>query len=209
MTLAALLAFAGTTLLLVLTPGLDSMLVIRHSVAGGIRAGLATIAGTLAGTALWAAASVAGLTALLTASPVAYDAVRIGGAGYLIWMGVSALYKSFRAGKSTVDDAADQPLRPLRALRRGIVTNVLNPKVGVFFISLLPQFLPTTGNNTGWAALLVGIHLGLCAAWYPVLAVVGDRARTILRQARFRRILDRVTAGVLVGLGLKLALQSG
>jgi len=204
-----LVAFLGT-----MTPGLDTMLVLRHTILGGRPAGLTVVLGIAAGCLTWATASLAGLTALLAASRLAYDAVRIAGAAYLIWLGSSAIWRSLprhRSSSTAEDDQAidigsqhDAP-GPWRGLRAGLVTNLLNPKVGVFYISLLPQFLPTGPDATAWGALLVAIHIATGFLWYPALILLVGHARRVLQRAAVRRWMDRITATVLIGLGLKLA----
>lgn len=151
MTDTALLAWVVVAFLGVMTPGIDTMLVLRHTVLGGRPAGLWVVVGIAAGSLAWATASLTGLTALLAASRLAYDAVRIAGAAYLIWLGASAIWKSLpRRGVGHAPEDVGAQLEgpsPTRGLRTGLVTNLLNPKVGVFYISLLPQFLPTGAGS--------------------------------------------------------------
>lgn len=202
-----LLAWTLVALLGVMTPGIDTLLVLRHTMLGGRAAGLATVAGITVGYLVWATASLAGLTALLAASRTAYDAVRIAGACYLVWLGVTAIRRSLRRDGGLDDPvAAGQPVRSVAAFRAGVVTNLLNPKVGVFYISLLPQFLPA--GATGWGVPLVAVHVAVTFVWYPSLIWVAARARRLLLRQRVRAWLDRVTAAVLIGVGLKLAAET-
>ncbi|MFC7343217.1 LysE family translocator [Saccharopolyspora griseoalba] len=209
MTAAALWGFVLVAVLGVLTPGLDTMLVLRHAIVGGRRVGLAAVLGITAGCLTWGTASVAGLTALLTASELAYNAVRVLGAAYLIWLGASALWRTLRRDRAA---SADDPAVPAAAMlsagsafRAGMLTNLLNPKVGVFYMSLLPQFLPTGPAAFGWGAVLVAIHLAVGLLWLPSLVWAAGRARAFFQRERVRRWMDRITATVLIGLGLKLA----
>lgn len=208
MTTAALLAFTLIAFLTVITPGLDTMLVLRHSLVGGRRAGLAVVVGTTVGCLVWATASLVGLTALLTASHWAYNAVRIAGAAYLVWLGTTMLWKTFTRRPPT--DVETPVARPGRApaFRAGLATNLLNPKPGVFYMSLLPQFLPGGPANTAWGILLVAIHLTIGLVWLPLIVYTATRARHLFLRARIRRWLDRLTATVLIGLGLKLATET-
>jgi threonine/homoserine/homoserine lactone efflux protein len=201
MSTTALLAWTLVALLGVMTPGLDTLLVLRHTMLGGRRTGLATVAGISTGCVVWATASLAGLTALLAASTVAYDIVRIAGAAYLVWLGVTAIWKTMRTSGT---QEIDIPVAPgwFAAFRTGMVTNLLNPKVGVFYMSLLPQFLPK--DSVSWGILLVAIHLAVGFVWLTLLIWVASRARALLLRDRVRRWLDRVTATVLIGLGIKL-----
>ncbi|GAA0519978.1 threonine transporter RhtB [Saccharopolyspora subtropica] len=210
MTIAAFSAFALVALIGVLTPGLDTMLVLRHSLLGGRRAGVATFLGINLGCLVWGTASVAGLTALLTASQLAYDVVRVAGAAYLLWLGGSALWKSLRRNQDwDVDQAPGNPARltTWTALRAGVTTNLLNPKVGVLYVSLLPQFLPPGPAAFAWGPLLVATHISLGLLWSTALVWLADRARALFQRQRVRAWLDRVTATVLVALGLKLAVE--
>lgn len=205
MSTTALLTWTLVAALGVMTPGIDTMLVLRHTMLGGRRAGFATVVGIATGCLVWAAASLAGLTALLAASTVAYDIVRIAGAVYLVWLGVTAIRKSFR---STAPDV-EIPAAPgwFAAFRTGIVTNLLNPKVGVFYMSLLPQFLPKS-SSVAWGVLLVAIHLAVTFVWFPPVIWAAARARKLLLRDKVRRWLDRATATVLIALGIKLVTDS-
>lgn len=202
MSTAALLAFAAVALLGVMTPGLDTMVVLRHALLGGRRVGAAVVLGISTGCVVWGAASTLGLTALLTASETAYRVVQLLGAGYLIWLGASALWRS-RRGAAALAEPAEVPAGAGRGFRAGFVTNLLNPKVGVFYVSLLPQFLPS-GGGIGWGALLVAMHVTVGVLWLGGLVLLAARARRLLLRERVRRWLDRTTAGVLVGLGLAM-----
>ncbi|HEX6353371.1 LysE family translocator [Actinophytocola sp.] len=204
MSTTALLAWTLVAALAVMTPGLDTLLVLRHTMLGGRRAGLATVVGISTGCVVWATASLAGLTALLAASTLAYDIVRVAGAAYLVWLGAKAIWQTLpRNRKPSVSDV-DIPAAPglFAAFRTGVVTNLLNPKVGVFYMSLLPQFLPK--DATSWGILLVAIHVVIGFVWFPPLIWAASRARALLLRDRVRRWLDRATATVLIGLGIKL-----
>ncbi|MBF6327954.1 LysE family translocator [Nocardia transvalensis] len=207
MTSGALLGFFVITSLAVMTPGLDTMLVLRNAVLGGRKRGMAAIAGISVGCLVWGTASVLGLTALLTASRFAYEVVRILGAAYLLWLGGSALWKSVRRNRS--GDAAEPEVIAApsgwAALRAGLLTNLLNPKVGVFAMSLLPQFLPA--GAPVWGALLVTLHVAIGVVWYSALVMVATRAKRLLTRAAVKRWLDRVTATILIGFGVKLAVD--
>jgi threonine/homoserine/homoserine lactone efflux protein len=205
MSTTALLTWTLVAALGVMTPGIDTMLVLRHTMLGGCRAGFATVVGIATGCLVWATASLAGLTALLAASTVAYDVVRIAGAVYLVWLGVTAIWKS----RKPTSGEFEVPAAPgwFSAFRTGMVTNLLNPKVGVFYMSLLPQFLPKSSSVT-WGVLLVAIHLAVTFVWFPLVIWAAARARTLLLRDKVRRWLDRATATVLIALGIKLVTDS-
>ncbi|GAA3840308.1 LysE family translocator [Saccharothrix violaceirubra] len=208
MSTTALVAFAVAALLLTITPGLDTMMLLRMVLGGGRRAGVVGGFGTTLGCVVWGAASIAGLTALLIASRFAYEVVRYAGAAYLLWLGGSALYKSVR--RRQLDEPVEvERTTPTRALRIGFITNLLNPKIGVFYLSLLPQFLPTTGGTTSWAVLLVGIHVLIGQVWQLCVVWLAGRAVLVLNRPAVRRFMERATASVLVAFGLKIALESG
>ncbi|WP_086665330.1 LysE family translocator [Lentzea kentuckyensis] len=201
MTTAALLAFTLVALLTVVTPGLDTVMVLRTALLSGRRAAFGVVLGITLGCLVWAVASLAGLTALLTASELAYDVVRWLGAAYLIYLGAKALWHS----RKSVSLEDSRPVPDARAsLRAGLLTNLLNPKVGVFYLSLLPQFMPA--GQPAWGAALVAIHLGIGLVWLPILIALAGRARAFLMRQRV--LLDRLTASVFVGLGLKLAFEA-
>ncbi|RKT56911.1 LysE family translocator [Saccharothrix australiensis] len=208
MSTTALLAFALAALLMTITPGLDTMMLLRMVLGGGRKAGFVCGLGTTLGCLVWGAASVVGLTALLVASRFAYDVVRYAGAVYLLWLGGSALWRSWR-GTRAERPARAPVITPAQALRVGFTTNLLNPKIGVFYLSLLPQFLPTSGDSAGWAALLVGVHVGFGQVWQVAVVWLAGRAAVVLARPRVRRWTERLTASVLVGFGLRLAFDSG
>ncbi|WP_309111749.1 LysE family translocator [Saccharothrix sp.] len=194
---SSIVAFAAASFLIALSPGPGTALVLRQSVRG--RAGaLATVAGMEVGVAVWAVAAALGLSALLTASEIAYHGLRVAGAAYLIHLGVSALLK---AG-APLPEA--EPAR--HALRAGLVVNLANPKLGAFALSFLPQFLPA---DAGRGALLVFalVWVAVDTLWYLVVVGVLDRVRGLLSRARVRRAVERVSGAVLVGLGLRLVLD--
>lgn len=206
MTSAALWGFTIVAVLGVMTPGLDTMLVLRHALLGGRRAGFTAVLGITTGCLVWGTAGIVGLTALLTASELAYTAVRVLGAAYLIWLGASALWKTLPRNRKAAPRTEDAPAGR-SAFRAGLMTNLLNPKVGVFYMSLLPQFLPTGPDASAWGALLVAIHLAAGLVWLPALVWTAGRARAFFQQERVRRWMDRLTATVLLGLGAKLAAE--
>ncbi|MDT7788819.1 MAG: hypothetical protein QOF58_7238 [Pseudonocardiales bacterium] len=198
MSTAALLSFTLVALLTVITPGLETLLVLRTAVLVGRRAAMAVVVGSTLGCLVWATAGLVGLTALLQASELAYDIVRWLGAAYLIYLGAKALWASRRP--APVDEPAPVP-SARAAIRVGLLTNLLNPKPGIFYISLLPQFLPV--GQPEWGAVLVAIHLGIGLLWFPIVITAAGRARAFLLRQRI--VLDRLSAGALIAFGLKTA----
>lgn len=189
--------FTAAAALLVLTPGPDVFLVLRRTVVGGRAAGLRTALGTETGLLVHATAAALGLSAVLAASATAFTAVKIAGAAYLLWLGVQAL-RGLRNGAVAPVSLTGSPFR------QGLLTNVLNPKVAVFFLTFLPQFLGPGPASTARIALLSAIFVGLGAVWLLTLVLVVDRAQPLV--ARHRQRLEAVSGLAMVGFGARLAL---
>ena len=204
--LETLLAFAAVSAAVICTPGQDTALTIRNTLAGGRRSGIATAGGVAAGQAVWTVAASVGVVALLTASEPVFRALKLAGAAYLVYLGAQSLWAAIRgrAPEHAVRSAA--PLSPRRALRQGVLSNLGNPKMAVFFASLLPQFAPQ--GNASFAVLL-GLGLLFCAmtfAWLTFYAFAISRLGRLLT-VTVRRVLDAVTGVVLVALGLRLGTE--
>jgi threonine/homoserine/homoserine lactone efflux protein len=203
--------FLGVAVLVIVTPGPDTALTIRNTLLGGRTAGLATAAGVVMGQAVWALATSAGIAALLLASEPAFTAVRLAGAAYLVFLGAQTLLAAIRPGRG-VAATARQPrephrLRPLLAVRQGLVSNLGNPKMAAFFPSLLPQFAPDGGNSFAPLLLLGFLFCALTLVWLSAYAVAVARAGDLLRRPRVRKAIEGMTGGVLVALGLRLAAE--
>jgi threonine/homoserine/homoserine lactone efflux protein len=201
-----LLAFLGVSALVIVTPGQDTALTIRSTLLGGRRAGVLTALGVSTGQAVWTLAASAGITALLLASEPAFLAVKLAGAIYLVLLGAQMLVHALRRSPDALHLASDGGgLSPRTAYRQGVVSNLGNPKMAVFFTSLLPQFAPESGPR--FAAFLA---LGLCfcvmtAAWLTGYAFAVARAKNVFQRPRIRRVVDGLTGAALVALGLRLA----
>jgi threonine/homoserine/homoserine lactone efflux protein len=209
----ALLSFAVVAGLLTLVPGIDTALVLRSSISKSRSFAFATALGINTGTMVWGIAAAVGVSALLAASELAYRALTMAGAAYMVWLGASLLWKS--RGKATPPtlprDATGSPALSGRQLSRGWLmgtgTNLLNPKVGVFYIATIPQFIPPGVSPLLMGILLAGAHCVLGLAWSTFLIFGVGLASKWLKGARSVRIIDRITGTVLVGFGLKLALE--
>jgi threonine/homoserine/homoserine lactone efflux protein len=204
------LTFVPAAALLVIAPGPDSLLVLRNSARGGRRAGLATAAGTVTGLLVWAAAAALGLAALLRASEVGYLVVRWAGAAYLVFLGSQLIWRS-RHSRSGGERAAAFPAAPHRGKLAGYLagagTNLLNPKVGIFFISFLPVFIPR-GVPVAPAALILGaIFLAEGIAWLAAVVLLGDRLNAVVSRASVRRRIERLTGLVMIGFGVRLVIE--
>ena len=209
--LSAFLTFMPAAALLIIAPGPDSLLVLRNSARGGRRGGVATAAGTVTGLLVWAAAAGLGLAALLRASEIGYLVVRCAGAAYLLFLGSQLIWRSLPRNAGVADHAGAPTVVPRRGPRAqylaGAGTNLLNPKVGVFFISFLPAFIPR-GVPVGQAALaLGGIFVLETTVWLAAIVLLGERFNAIVSRASVRRRLDRLTGLVMIGFGVRLALE--
>ena len=201
-----LVAFFAVAALVIVTPGQDTALTVRNSLLGGRRGGTFTAGGVAAGQAVWTLAASAGLAALLVASEPAFLAVKVAGAAYLVLLGAQSILHAIR-GHAPAAAAHGRQLTPRAAFRQGLVSNLGNPKMAVFFSSLLPQFVPGTPTF----ASLFALGVTFCAmtfAWLSLYAAVVERAGAVLRRPRVRRWLDAVTGTVLVALGLRVATQT-
>ena len=203
------IAFLGIAALVIVTPGQDTALTIRNALVGGSRAGSATALGVASGQAVWTIAASAGVAALLVASEPAFLAMKVAGTAYLVLLGLQALRDALRPRRSghrvAADDGAAGRGRRRRAYRQGVVSNLGNPKMAVFFISLLPQFVPR--EHASFAALL-GLGLVFCAmtlVWLAACAAAVARAGDLLRRGPVRRALDALTGTALIGFGARLA----
>ena len=204
-TLQALLAFSLAAFLLTITPGLDTALVLRTAATEGPRRALAAALGIGIGCLVWGVAAACGAGALLTASEVAYTALKWAGAGYLVWIGSKMILKPRQA----FEPGAIAPTGGggMAALRRGLLTNLLNPKVGVFYISFLPQFVPAGANPATFGVILAGVHVVMGLMWAGLLIAATAPLAGLLREASVIRWLDRITGGVFIAFGLRLALE--
>ncbi|MGE5690986.1 MAG: LysE family translocator [Pseudomonadota bacterium] len=199
-----MLAFLGVAAAVICTPGQDTALTIRNTLAGGRRNGLATALGVSLGQATWTLAASAGVVAVLQSSQAAFDALRLVGAAYLVFLGAQALTQAIR-GRAPLPARPRAAVPAAVALRQGVISNVANPKMAAFFTSLLPQFAPAGGDAF---APLLGLGFLFCAltfAWLALYSVAVARARATLERRGVRRALEAVTGAVLVGLGLRLA----
>ncbi len=205
-----IVAFALVAALLTITPGVDTALVIRNTLAGGRGCGLRTSAGVCSGVLTWGLLSAVGVSAVLTASRVAYDVLRVAGAVYLLFLGVRTLLATRRPRAGDGIALAGVPAASVRAraaFRAGLLTNLLNPKVGVFYVTLLPQFIPAGVRVLPASLLLAGIHAVEGIVWLGLVTLAVSRARAVMRRPSVRRGLERVTGLVLIGFGARVALE--
>jgi len=194
-------AFVGVSLLVIVTPGQDTALTIRNSLAGGRGGGVFTAGGVATGQAAWTMATSAGLAALLLASEPAFLALKLVGGAYLVVLGAQMLVHAVRStGGDRGNLGPQKTLSRSAAYRQGLISNLGNPKMAVFFTSLLPQFASSFAG-----LLILGlIFCSLTLAWLTMYALVVDRIGDRLLRPVARRLLDGLTGGVLVALGVRL-----
>jgi threonine/homoserine/homoserine lactone efflux protein len=200
-------AFVGISLLVIVTPGQDTALTIRNTLLGGRPAGVATVLGSSCGQVVWTLATSAGLAVLLIEFHPAFDALRLAGCVYLLYLGAHALLDAVRnripPEQSTT---AGRRMTPLRGFRQGLLSNLGNPKMLLFFSSLLPQF--AGGHASFEKLLLFGLAFtAMSLSWLMIYTVAVAKARALLLRSSLRRLIDATTGIVLIALGLRLATE--
>lgn len=201
----ALSAYVVAAGLLTLTPGLDTALILRTAAVEGPKRAAFAALGINIGCLIWGAAVALGLGALLAASTLAFNVLKWIGAAYLVWLGLNLLLKP--RDRFEVSDGARVGGGDLAWMRRGFLTNLLNPKVGVFYVSFLPQFLPTGVQAAPFIFLLAVIHVLIGSCWSATLILATRPIAGVLQRAAVVRWLDRVTGGLFLAFGVRLALE--
>lgn len=199
----AYLSFLAVGVVALLVPGPDTLVVLRAALTGGSAAGLWAAAGSSAGLLLWGVASVAGVTALLTVSALAFGALKVAGAAYLCWLGVQALRSAWRGDSLTADvDGGADRVSSGAAFRRGFLSDLANVKVGLFWTALVPQFMDGGGAALG-LAMAVSMP-ALAFVWLAGYAALAGRLRSALSGRRVSRGVNGATGGAMVALAAKL-----
>jgi threonine/homoserine/homoserine lactone efflux protein len=199
--LAHLLAFAAVSGVIVVLPGPDMALVLQNGLARSRRAALETAIGINAGLVVWAAAAAVGIAALLQASEPAFEALRLAGAAYLVWLGLRALRAASRGAP-----LARAPNRRASPFRQGLLCNLLNPKVALVFTTLIPQFVGSTGGLAE-TLLLASVFIAMGLVWLTGYALLVARVGAVLRRSAVRRTLSALTGAVLVAFGVRVAAE--
>jgi threonine/homoserine/homoserine lactone efflux protein len=195
--------------LITILPGLDTAMVLRSTISYGRRHGFATAIGVSTGALIWGAGAAVGVSALLLASTLAYTCVRIAGAGYMIWLGVRLLARASHGAKAALElgsPAAEQSI--VGSWRRGLTTNLLNPKIGAFYIAVLPQFIPPHVSHLAFGLLLALVHDLEGSIWFTAIILGVHSMRSMLQRRSTQRAVDGVTGLALLGFGIKLGLSS-
>jgi threonine/homoserine/homoserine lactone efflux protein len=199
------LVFLAVSALVIVVPGQDTALTIRNSLLGSRREGVATAAGVTAGLTAWTLATAFGVGAVLARSEPAFEALRLAGAAYLVWLGLRTLLALRSEPRSSQVRVFEPPerLRSRTAFRQGLLSNLGNPKILAFFTSLLPQFSASSAGLLAHGLLFCALTF----AWLASYALAVSRARRFLDRTRDRRAIDAVTGVVLVAFGLRLAAE--
>jgi threonine/homoserine/homoserine lactone efflux protein len=199
----SLIAFTLAAALLTVTPGLDTALVLRTAAVEGARRAWFAAVGICLGCVAWGAIVALGLGMLLAASEIAYTILKYAGAAYLVYLGVTLILA--RRDSYGDAEATESAGGALLWFRRGLLTNLLNPKVGVFYVSFLPQFIPAGADVTGMTLLLAAIHAALGLLWFAALILATRPIASALRKPRIIRTLDRLTGGIFLLFAGRLA----
>jgi threonine/homoserine/homoserine lactone efflux protein len=199
--------FAAVTVPLVATPGASTAVVLRNSLAGGTRSGIATAIGANAGSICYGLLTAFGVAVALQRWPLVWMLLRVAGTAYLAWLGIRSLRLAWTYRQSDARVSAMAALPPFsRSLREGFVTNMLNPSLATFYLLILPQFIPRGAPPVRSALTLTAIHVGLALTWHLTWAAAGGTLSETLARTKPRRILEGISGAALLGLALKLAL---
>jgi threonine/homoserine/homoserine lactone efflux protein len=203
-------SFAAVAGLLTIIPGLDTAMVLRSVARNGRKHGYATAFGVLTGSLIWGAGAALGVSALLTASTTAYTVLRIAGAAYMLWLGLRLLVRAVRGDDDQPVELSGQAGDPslVRSWSRGLFTNLLNPKIGAFYVAVLPQFIPAHDSHLLVGLLLASVHDLEGLIWFTAIIFGVGSVRALLVRRGVRRGIDGVTGATFVGFGVKLGLSA-
>lgn len=216
---SAALSFAVVAALMTITPGLDTALVIRTGAREGRRSAIAATLGIASGIFLWAIVAAVGISALLLASTTAYTVVKIAGAIYMVWLGVGMIRSAVRRKReepaadtgmidatAVAEGARDRAGRPIAFYRQGLLANLMNPKVGAFYVALIPQFIPPEASALATGSLLGLVHVAETLLWFGLIIVAVHWMKDFFARPAVQRWTDAVAGTVITALGLRLAL---
>jgi threonine/homoserine/homoserine lactone efflux protein len=201
----ALLQFALVAALLTIIPGLDTVLVLRTAISNGRAPAFATAAGICTGTIVWGVAAAFGASALLAASEAAFTMLKVAGACYMAWLGVSMFIRTFRSGPALPPASPHGGPGARSAWLTGVTTSLLNPKVGVFYMAMIPQFLPQDVPPLLMGVLLPLVHNVEGMLWFAGIIVATQYARRWLQSPTAGKATDRIAGVVLVAFAAKIA----
>lgn len=205
-----IVTFAVVAILLSAVPGPDTLLVLRAGLRGGRAQGVASAIGCAAGSLVWGSAAAIGIATLLEQSAAAYEIVKLAGAGYLMVLGVQALWSARRSDGVTLDDESPTASPRVRTARGaffyGLSGDLLNPKMGLFYVAVIPQVVPHSVPILNGTLMFAGVDTTVAALYMSGLAVVATWALRWLRQARVRKAMEGATGLCMLGLGASIAL---
>ncbi len=199
----ALLAFSLAAALLTITPGLDTALILRTAASEGKKQAWQAALGINIGCFLWGAMIAFGLGALLATSEIAYSILKWCGALYLSWLG----FQMIMHPRTQFDTSQADNKQNSNWFIRGMLGNLLNPKIGVFYISFLPQFIPVNHSPIAWTFILVLIHIVFTISWFAMLITATQRIGKVLKRPKFTQWMDRITGGIFIIFAVKLAMS--
>ncbi|HWE59716.1 MAG TPA: LysE family translocator [Solirubrobacteraceae bacterium] len=203
-----LIVYIGVVVAIALLPGPDTAVVTKNALIHGRDAALGSAIGVNVGLAVWTVATALGVAAILRGSATVYDALKLIGALYLIWIGARTLWDSRRSRRgATTGAAGGRTIDGRGGFLQGVISNLANPKVGIFFTSLLPQFVSPHGSALLQMLMLGGIFIAFNVFWMCSYAVAAVRLSHVLSRARVKAAIDRVSGLALVGVGIRLAIE--
>jgi len=211
MDVTALTTYLIAITLLTITPGVDTMLVIRNTARGGWRDGAVSSLGICSGLFIHATISAVGISVILLQAAWAYNALKLAGAGYLVWLGYCSWRKVMNKETFAVANGAiclEKDFIAWRSLREGLLSNVLNPKTAVFYMAFLPQFINPERSALGQSLMLAGLHFIIAMLWQCLLALMVGQLKGWLQRPSISRMFDGVTGTVMIALGLRVAVET-
>lgn len=198
--------FLVLSLFVVMSPGIDTALITKRTISGGRNDGYKMAVGLSTGSLVHTFAAAFGISAILMQSAVAFEIVKYVGAIYLIYLGLSSFITK-KEKEVTIEEQENQSEIKDSAFKQGLLSNVLNPKVAMFFLTFLPQFVKTGENATGQLIMMGVIYTVLSITWFFIYVFLINYLRKWLMSAKVQRIMDKTTGLVLIGFGIKLALD--
>ena len=198
-------AFSILATILVLIPGLDFTLVVKYATTKSKKSAVAVMLGITSGLFVWGAFASLGVSAILQTSEFAFNALKIAGVVYMLWMGVGFIWNSFKNAPHTETELSIKSDR--RVFTRGLLSNLLNPKAGVFYISVLPQFIPRASNHLLAGLILTSIHAVITVVYFGLLIYLIDFFKTFFAKPAVVKRLERFSGIAVIGFGAKLLLS--
>jgi len=208
--ISALTTYLIAITLLTITPGVDTMLIIRNTARGGWRDGAVSSLGICSGLFLHATVSAVGISVILLQAAWAFSALKLAGAAYLVWLGVSSWRKVINQEGFEIVNGGPVGNKFLiqRSLREGFLSNILNPKTAIFYMAFLPQFINPAQSALLQSLFLAGLHFIIAMIWQCLLALMVKQLKIWLQRPRVSQIFDGVTGTVMIALGLRVAVES-